>query len=190
MERYSGLVYSLILDVVRRPEDVEDLVQEAFCKAYLKLANLRQPAKFPSRLGRIAYNTAMRWLRQERVRSQAEAVAQMRFAHLPTAAPDEQFETHEKLGILWEALDQLPPEHRRMVLLYYLEDCTYREIARFLDKPLATVQWRLRQSERRLGHKLRYMQEREAKQGGKRYWPACRWCRGWHPKPAPFLGGI
>ena len=91
-------------------------------------------------------------------------MVQTGFPSIHTITPDEQFEAHETAGILWEALDQLPPEHRRVVVLYYLEDCTYREIARFLDKPLATVRWRLRQAERRLGQKL----SRVLEQGGKR----------------------
>ena len=47
VERYNRLVHGVILHKVRRPDEVEDLVQDVFCKAYQELPSLREPGKFP-----------------------------------------------------------------------------------------------------------------------------------------------
>ncbi|MBI4233844.1 MAG: sigma-70 family RNA polymerase sigma factor [Chloroflexi bacterium] len=154
VDRYSGLVYSLVLELVRRPEDVQDLVQEVFCKAYQQLSSLRRPASFPSWLARIAHNTALSWLRQEKSRHQVEVLSQHWILPASPPQPDRQAEENEHADLLWRCMDRLPAAQRRVVVLFYLEGCTYRELARFLGKSVATVRWYLFQAERRLGHEL------------------------------------
>ena len=62
--RYSGLVHGVILNKVRRPDEVEDLVQDVFCKAFEELPKLRDPNRFAPWPARIAQNRAQQWLRQ------------------------------------------------------------------------------------------------------------------------------
>ena len=154
VDQYSGLVYSLVLEVVRRPEDVQDLVQETFCKAYQQLPSLRRPASFPSWLAQIAHHTALSWLRQEKSRHQVEASIQDWILPASPPQPDRQVEENEHADLLWRLLDRLPVAQRRGVVLFYLEGCTYREIACFVGKSVATVRWYLFQAERRLGQEL------------------------------------
>lgn len=154
VERYGGLVHGIILERVRRSEDVQDLAQETFCRAYAQLPNLRHPARFAPWLAQIARNSVLRWLQREERRIRTEPAEDIHYLASPVSAPDEDFERREQAAILWDALDRLPPENRHLLVLHYLEGCTFREIARFLDQPLATVQWRLAQSERKLGQEL------------------------------------
>ena len=143
VERYSGLVRGLVLEVIRQPDAVEDVVQDAFCKAYEELPRLQQPSKFSSWLARIAANKARDWLRRRKVRRDAEFGNQVAPLSYYNPTPEEVFDSGEMAGALWEALDRLAPEYRRLVALYHLEECSFREIARFLDMSVATVRWRL-----------------------------------------------
>ncbi|MCC7263362.1 MAG: sigma-70 family RNA polymerase sigma factor [Candidatus Latescibacteria bacterium] len=154
VERYSGLVYSLILEQVRRREDVEDLVQEAFCQAYQQLPDLRRPASFPAWLAQITRSTTLMWLRREGYRTQVEALGEPWTWPASPPMPDRLLESQEEAELLWGVLDRLPATQRQVVVLFYLENCTYREIARFLGKSVAVVRWHLFQSERRLGKEL------------------------------------
>ena len=154
VERYSGLVHGVVLEVVRRPEEVEDLVQEIFCKAYEQLPALRRPSRFAPWLGSIARHQVLHWLRQRSARSRTETEFEKVIPFSPLPLPDEDLETSERDHLLWSALDSLDPERRRLLVLYHLEGCTLKEIARFFNKPLTTVRWRLLQSERKLGQQF------------------------------------
>ncbi|MCC7262489.1 MAG: sigma-70 family RNA polymerase sigma factor [Candidatus Latescibacteria bacterium] len=142
VERYGRLVRGVIWETLRRPDEVEDLAQEVFFRAYEQLPKLRQPAKFASWLWQIATNTAIDHQRQgQRL---AVSLAEQRAAlSLYVRRPDEVVEERELTALMWEALDRLDPDCRRVVVLYYFEGCGQREIARFLDLPLTTVKWRL-----------------------------------------------
>lgn len=154
VERYSGLVHGVVLEVVRRPEEVEDLVQEVFCKAYEELPRLRRPSRFAPWLAQIAHSMVLRWLRQKKVRRRSEGELDKVVLLSPLPLPDEDLESSERTDLLWDALNRLDPEHRQLLVLYHMEGCTFKEIARFVGKPLATVRWRLLKSERKLGQHL------------------------------------
>jgi len=62
VERYNRLVHGMILHKLRKPDEVEALVQDVFCKAYQELPNLREPEKFAPWLARMAANQAQAWL--------------------------------------------------------------------------------------------------------------------------------
>lgn len=145
VERYTRLVRGVVWETVRRPDEVEDLVQEAFCKAYEQLPSLRQPARFASWLWSIAANAALsHQYRKKREEQATTAKAEQQVAlSLYLRRPDEVAEQHEAASLVWEALDRLEPESRRLVVLYYFEGCGYQEIARFLDLSIAAVRWRL-----------------------------------------------
>ena len=163
VERYERLIHGLILESIRRPDEVEDLVQDVFCKVYEQLASLREPSHFTSWVARIATNTAIEWLRRRQVRVRNECRGEQ-ILPLPGKRPDELYEEREAAGYLWKALDSLAPENRRMVVLYFLEGCTYREIARFLGISLPTVRWRLLKIRGRLVEELGEIVSQEALQ--------------------------
>jgi len=193
VERYAGLVHGVILNLIRLPEEVEDLVQETFCRAYEQLPQLRNQSRFAPWLAQIARNTTLRWLQREGMRTHMEGANDDGCMESSTLPPDEIFEIQEQIALLWEALDQLPSEHRRLLVLYYLEGCTFREIARFLDQPLATIQGQLAQAERQLGQSLlsrlgvhQFWNDRTRKRLRQRVLAALplAW---WHPTPSRSL---
>ena len=132
VERYTRLVHGVILHKVRQADEVEDLVQDVFCKAYQELTNLREHDKFAPWLARMASNRAQAWLRQRSahmVHHQREDFARW---NPDEKTPEGQLEARETCGVVWEALDRLSPEYRQVLLLYHFEGCAQREIARFL----------------------------------------------------------
>ncbi|NKB67606.1 MAG: sigma-70 family RNA polymerase sigma factor [Candidatus Latescibacteria bacterium] len=154
IDRYAGLVHGLVLERVRRPDEVEDIMQEVFAKAYTHLATLRQPNRFGPWVASIAANLATNWWRRNRLRLEVEAQGEDHFAPNRNRGPDEQLEEREAFGVVWEALDRLPPEYRRVVVLYHLEGCRQRDIARFMQISVHTVKWRLRRAQSRMQAEL------------------------------------
>jgi len=169
VERYTRLVHGVILHKVRRPDEVEDLVQDVFCKAYERLSSLREHRKFGPWLARMASNRAQAWLRQRRTRQEYHPdELQILGAADAGERPDQVLEAHETSGIVWEALDRLPPEYRQILLLYHFEGCSQQDIARFLSITLSTVKWRLLRARRLLRRRLEevfYLEQRQARIG-------------------------
>lgn len=143
IEGYLGLVHGIILNKVRRPDEVEDLVQDVFVKAFQELSNLRDRGKFGPWLGRIALNRAQAWLRQRQSHRTTVTDDPKLLEKVSLERADDLLETAEKDGILWEALDRLRPEYRQILLLFHFEDCPQQDIARFLGISVPTVKWRL-----------------------------------------------
>lgn len=169
VERYARLVHGVILHKVRRPDEVEDLVQDVFCKAFEKLPSLREPEKFAPWLARMASNQAQAWLRQRQTQQtyHDEGIA---LTHTGGMRPDQLLEADETSGIVWEALDRLPLELRQVLLLYHFEGCSQQEIARFSGVNLSTVKWRLMRGRQSLRSKIEevFALERHQAHGGTR----------------------
>lgn len=140
---YLGLVHGIILNKVRRPDEVEDLVQDVFVKAFQELPKLRDRGKFGPWLGRIALNRAQAWLRQRQAHRTTTTDDPRILEQVDGDCPDLLMEAEEKEAIVWEGLDQLRPEYRQILLLFHFEDCPQQDIARFLGISVPTVKWRL-----------------------------------------------
>ena len=153
VERYRGAVHGLVLEKVRQPEEAEDLVQDAFSKAYQELGQLEDPRRFAAWLRQIAGNTALEWLRR-RARERGIARSDLLPLQSAVASPAEVYEGREISARVWQAIDRLPPEYREVVVLYYVEGCRQHAIGRFLGITRTAVYWRLKRAHRRLGSEL------------------------------------
>jgi RNA polymerase sigma-70 factor (ECF subfamily) len=118
--------------------DAEDLTQEAFCKAQLNLAQLRQIDRAKPWLFSILRNAYLHGVRAQRQQPcvSLEAVGEVP-DRVPDALPDVDPER------LQQALNDLPEGFRTPLILYYFEDFSYRDIAEQMDLPMGTVMSRL-----------------------------------------------
>lgn len=161
VERYERPVYGLLLRMVRRPETAEDLAQETFLKAFRGLARYDPERKFSSWLFKIAHNAALDSLRRdghpplsldapigdddEPPELPADPKAENPFARL--AGRD--------LGRALEgALQGLRPQYREILMLRFVEELSYEEIAEVLEAPLGTVKIHLFRARRDLARAL------------------------------------
>lgn len=117
----------------------DDVVQEAFLRAYDRLGQLTEPATFPSWLATIVRHEAVNWLRRSaRVRNVelSEADARVRSdAEEPAEDP--------LLEPLRRALSRLSPDYREILALKYEAGCDYQKIAETLGLSLANVEKKL-----------------------------------------------
>jgi RNA polymerase sigma factor (sigma-70 family) len=145
VERYGSAVYNLVARMVRDPGVAEELAQDAFVKAFGALRTYDPAYKFSNWMLRIAHNTAIDHLRRARrdtVSIDAETTGLSISEQLVDEDEPSPFE-HARQGdlraALEQALDRLRPEYRRLVILRYLQDVSYEDIAETLDLPLGTV---------------------------------------------------
>lgn len=145
MPRLYSVVYSMISD----NDEVYDILQDTFIKAYRHLPSLRKPEAFVGWITRIAVNTTRsRLTRKREFATEPEAPT---FLHL--AAPEsgnDPLEQEEYQNLLHGALEQLSPEHREVVALVELEELSCADAAKLLDCPAGTVRSRLHYARKRL----------------------------------------
>jgi RNA polymerase sigma-70 factor, ECF subfamily len=138
---YKGHLFRTALAIVRDYGEAEDVVQEAFVKAFLSLTTLKDERAFPSWLSTIATRIALDAVRkrQTKVGSYNDDVANLDALTARTART-----SNSDLRLdLFEAMSKLSPEHRAVIALRELQGFDYQEIANILDIPLGTVRSRL-----------------------------------------------
>lgn len=119
--------------------EAEDIVQEAFCLAWVKRDTLRDTAAFRSWLHTIARNVML-----GRMRKRTELASDNLDPAADTASPERQLDAARTVDRLREALADLPEEQREAVLLVRLQGLKFREAAEVLGVPENTVKTRVR----------------------------------------------
>ena len=135
--------YNLAKWLTRRHEDAEDVVQEAFLRAFLAFESLRGGDAKPWLLT-IVRNTSMTWLRRNRHSRATVAFEEtIESPSEPSPGPEEVLLMSCDREQVRQALEQLPLDFREAVVLREMEGLSYREIATTIGIPLGTVMSRL-----------------------------------------------
>ncbi len=158
VNRYRGKIYAMILNMTGNDADAWDLSQEAFIKAWRALPRFEARAQFFTWLYRIAHNVTYDWLRKRRIQPGTEFDDALQSAPAAGAvtvprghAPPDQALHHREMGVrIQEALADLSPEHRSVILLKEVEGLSYQEIADSTGCSIGTVMSRLFYARKRL----------------------------------------
>jgi len=126
----------------------EDAAQEAFVSAWQKLPQLREPEAFPGWFRRIVLTECNRLTRGNRLRlTSLEDGLQVSSV---LDHPHTTFEQKELKSVVFSAIEKLPENERLVVVLFYLEEKSQRDISTFLEVPTTTVAKRLYSARLRL----------------------------------------
>lgn len=140
VDRHYSLVYRYAYRLSGSAADADDLVQEAFLTAQSKGGQIREAACARSWLCTVVRNAYLKQLRSPAHRRQRDLERSPEPA-VETQAIDQNLEFDEEA--LQEALQELAEEFRTPLILFYLGEHSYREIAEMLQLPLGTVMSRL-----------------------------------------------
>jgi RNA polymerase sigma-70 factor (ECF subfamily) len=160
VDRYSRTVLTLVSRLVRDQGVAEELAQDAFVKAFAALRSFDPSYKFSNWILRIAHNVAIDHLRKARPafvsmdddsagRNPADVLTDDREPSAFDLAVRRDFRDD-----LEAALARLRPEFRRLVVMRYLEDMSYEDIAEVVGLPLGTVKSHLHRARAALGRQL------------------------------------
>ncbi len=162
--RYQDRLFNTLVHVTGNAEDAQDVAQDAFVQAYLKLNTFQQTAGFYTWLYRIAFNLA---ISRQRRRRPTASVDQMReqTGLEPTSddAPSQPLEQRERVDQVQAALAQLSDEHRTILVLREIDGLDYQAIAETLDLEVGTVRSRLFRARMQLREQLKEVVEEDAK---------------------------
>jgi RNA polymerase sigma-70 factor (ECF subfamily) len=144
--------YNLAGWLVRNSEDAEDVVQEAYLRAFQYSDGFRG-GDARAWLLTIVHNTAYRWLRKTRLCEPVEQFDEDRHASgSETSNPEGLLIQAADRELVTKALNELPVRFREILILRELEGLAYKEIAEVMGMPLGTVMSTLSRARRRLSH--------------------------------------
>src|ERR1700733_13215507 len=150
VRRHQQRVFAVVTRILRRREDVEDVSQQVFLKAYVSIRRFDMRSAFSTWLYKIAVNECWDSLRKKKVRplvyeadlseDQVQRLDSYATAGRNPAGPDEQAQARELVELL---LTSLSEEDRRILLLKEVEGLSVQEIAEIFDLNVNTVKVRM-----------------------------------------------
>lgn len=166
VRRYERPVLGLILRMVRNRAVAEELAQDAFLKAYTRLATYDRTRRFSSWLFKVAHNATIDHLRRRHIdtvpleaspgeTSEGSGGQLVNLLAGPeTEGPEHQVVERQLVAAVESALAELRPEHREVLLLRFRQGCTYEELTEITGLPLGTVKTHLHRARQRLAKLL------------------------------------
>lgn len=146
----------MILRVIRDPSRAEELAQDTFVKAFLRLDTYAPERKFASWLLAIAHHTAIDEVRRAGLRTQPlEDTPQAHIAQRDDETPARIAERRELAEVLEAAIRQLRPEYAELVALRYQEELSIEDIADVTALPIGTIKSYLYRARKDLADCLR-----------------------------------
>ncbi len=146
MKKYHDAIYHFIYRMIHDKQQVEDLTQEAFIKAFGSLASFNDEFAFSTWLYKIATNNSIDYIRKRKLQTYSidkpiESVDSDYSFELPDedAETDHELISNQRAKLLTAAIDKLPEKYRRVIHLRHVEERSYEEIAEELQLPIGTV---------------------------------------------------
>jgi len=174
VKRYDRNVFRIALHITQNREDAEDVVQDAFLKAYGNLEQFQGQSKFYTWLVRIAVNEALMKLRRRRpermvsldqeVQTEEDSIPREVADWSPN--PEQLYNQAELKDILGKTIQGLPPSFRTVFVLRDVEGLSTEETAQALELSVPAVKSRLLRARLQLRERLnRYFKKRQAGDG-------------------------
>jgi RNA polymerase sigma-70 factor (ECF subfamily) len=167
--RYRTRIFAMIYNMVHNEQDAWDLAQDSFVKAWKSIKRFRGKSSFYTWIYRIVMNVTIDWLRKKQVKGagvEFDDAIQLREVNpasktLPKAdpLPYERMERTEVRARIDNAIAQLSPEHRAVILMKETEGMQYHEIAEALGCSIGTVMSRLFYARKKLQNLLKDVYE-------------------------------
>ncbi len=133
IQEHAGIIRKIAGAYGRTPADREDLAQEIAAQLWRSYGRYDPAARFSTWMYRVALNTAISHIRRETARRRFESDAD-----LPEVAADAGLAVDERAAQLRELIDSLDPYNRALMVLY-LEENSYEEIAAILGLSVTNV---------------------------------------------------
>ncbi len=160
VEANQDRLFASMLQVTGSPDEAEEVVQDAFIRAFMKLDTFKRNSQFSTWLYRIAFNSAL--TRRRRKRAKVSLDHGREYGGLEVVdhgdAVDEPLLRRERVQMVRQAIETLTVEHRSILVLREMQEHSYEDIAEILEISIGTVRSRLSRARGQLKTALEAMQ--------------------------------
>ena len=165
-KEFSRSVYYTSLQVTKNEEDAQAVVQETMLKLYMGLESISKPRTLAAYVNRVAYNRCMDIIRRKPPTHQSSSedvevelmnIQEENIAHLPEGY----WEQEEQRAYIIGLIDELSDAYRTVIMLYYYNQFSIKEIAEMLEVKNTVIENRLS----RARAALRVKMEKDRKKG-------------------------
>ncbi len=150
-DRHALGVFNYLRRLVKNQEVAEDLLQETYIAIWQGAVAFKGRSSVKTWIFRIAHNLAVSWLRKMHGLKAKEQKLLEKVDGNPEYAAINNWKTEQ----LQAAIDELSAEHRSVIELAFVQELSYSEIAKVIDRPVGTVKSRISYALRRLGGLLK-----------------------------------
>jgi RNA polymerase sigma-70 factor, ECF subfamily len=147
VEKYESKIKRYARKFLYGYEDIEDNVQKVFIKAYINIRSFDVSRKFSTWLYRIAHNEFINAIKKKKKESISFLDPDTIFPHLISKDDADML---FKIKELEDFLPKLNPKYREIIVLYFFEELSYKEISDVIHIPVSTVGVRLRRAKKEL----------------------------------------
>lgn len=160
-------LFASMLQVTGSPDEAEEVVQEAFIRAFMKLDTFQRNSQFFTWLYRIAFNSALTRKRRKRARVSLDQWRESNGMEVSDTADavDEPMLRRERVAMVRDALQTLSEDHRSILVLREMQEHSYEDIAEILEISIGTVRSRLSRARNQLKLALEAVQRAEESKG-------------------------
>lgn len=145
IDKYQKVVFNAALRIVGDFDDAEDVTQAVFVKAYENLRCFDPTYKFFSWIYKMTVNESINLASRRK-----STVSIGKSMVSPETLPDARLEAAQLESTVQDAIGELSPDHRVVIVLRHFADLSYHELSYVLDIPVKTVKSRLYAARRRL----------------------------------------
>lgn len=151
IDRYEAKLTRYVMRFTQEKDDVTDIIQVVFIKAYMNLQSFDTTRSFNSWIYRIAHNESVTHLKKRGNEKVSFIDFDTFFPHpFATETADDRALDREMKELLDTSLTKLSPKYREVLVLYYYDELSYVEIGEVLHIPTATVGVRIKRGKEAL----------------------------------------
>lgn len=151
VDTYQDMAITIAYRICNNKQDAEDIVQNAFVKAFHNLHTFRSDSKFSTWFYRIVYNTAVSHINTSVFNSEFvdyNQGADNSFSDMDTL---DQIEEKEKTALIAKTMEKMPRDEGLLLTLFYLEENSIKEITTITGLSEANVKVKLHRARKRFG---------------------------------------
>lgn len=170
VQRYQQKVGGVISKLIKDYHEIQDVTQDVFVKVYKALPKFRGDAAFYTWIYRIAINTAKNYLVAKGRRIQNSDIEPIEaenysggFENQNFDTPDAEYERQEIEKVVYQAIDELPADLKKAIILREIDGLSYEDIAEKMDCPIGTVRSRIFRARDAVDNALKPLLKKEYK---------------------------